>query len=448
MAAGVTHALSWKSYSKPAPVSSPRRGTTFPRRWSSSLRPRMCCASSQARLANWSLSSTRCWRTHFASATPSSAPCSATTTSVPYRPASVRRPPLPSPSGSAGRSCRKPGTPLDRVLPTKQVVHIRSTRPRSRTPCAFAQFGGRAIHLAVPMLKDDELIGAISSTARRSALHRQADRAGEELRQPGRDRDREHAPAQRAAPPPESLQQQTATAEVLKVISSSPGDSAGVRRHARECDRVCEASSATCGSARGNGFRPWRPWRAAGADQLAKRSLFQGDWKPSRPCGRTRSRPCCRSSDDSLPAGDHIGARCPTWRAPHIDRRADAQGERTDRRDRHLPPGGPTVHRQADRAGQNFAARPSSRSRTRGCSTSCASRCSSRPPPPTCSRSSAARPSICRRCSIRWSNRRRGFARPIGSHPSSGRRRSIRLSRATVSARVRRVHASHPIVAG
>ena len=38
--------------------------------------------------------------------------------------------------------------------------------------------------------------------------------------------------------------------------------------------------------------------------------------------------------------------------------------------------------------------RPSSPSRTRGCSTSCASRCSSRPPPPTCSRSSAARPSI------------------------------------------------------
>ena len=48
----------------------------------------------------------------------------------------------------------------------------------------------------------------------------------------------------------------------------------------------------------------------------------------------------------------------------------------------------------------SFAHRPSSRSRTLGCSTSCANRCSSRPPPPTCSRSSAARPSICRRCSI------------------------------------------------
>ena len=38
--------------------------------------------------------------------------------------------------------------------------------------------------------------------------------------------------------------------------------------------------------------------------------------------------------------------------------------------------------------------------------------CSSRPRPPTCSRSSAARRSTCKRCSIRWSNRRRGSAMP------------------------------------
>ena len=45
--------------------------------------------------------------------------------------------------------------------------------------------------------------------------------------------------------------------------------------------------------------------------------------------------------------------------------------------------------------------RPSSLSKTLVCSTSCGNRCSSRPPPPTCSRSSADRPSTCRRCSIR-----------------------------------------------
>ena len=53
--------------------------------------------------------------------------------------------------------------------------------------------------------------------------------------------------------------------------------------------------------------------------------------------------------------------------------------------------------------------------------------CSSRPPPPTCSRSSAARPSICRPCSIRWSSRPRGCARPIWSAIAQQRGRVYRL---------------------
>ena len=98
-------------------------------------------------------------------------------------------------------------------------------------------------------------------------------------------------------------------------------------------------------------------------------------------------------------------------RAQHAYR-SDAQGRGSDRRHRDLPPGGSAVHRQADRAGQRTSPpRPSSPSRIRGCSTSCANRCSSRPPPPTCSRLSAARPSILKRCSIRWSSRPPDFAR-------------------------------------
>ena len=62
---------------------------------------------------------------------------------------------------------------------------------------------------------------------------------------------------------------------------------------------------------------------------------------------------------------------------------------------------------------QNFAAQAVIAIEKRGCSTSCASRSSNRPPPPTCSRSSAARPSICRRYSIRSSSRRRDCAKRI-----------------------------------
>ena len=40
-------------------------------------------------------------------------------------------------------------------------------------------------------------------------------------------------------------------------------------------------------------------------------------------------------------------------------------------------------------------------------------RLSSRPPPPMCSRSSAARPSIFRPCWTRWSRSAAGYARPI-----------------------------------
>ena len=78
------------------------------------------------------------------------------------------------------------------------------------------------------------------------------------------------------------------------------------------------------------------------------------------------------------------------------------------------------VHRQADRAGHHLRRPGGDRDRERAAvrrgagahARTHANRCSSRPPPPTCSRSSAARPSICKPCSIRWSNRRPGCATP------------------------------------
>ena len=65
--------------------------------------------------------------------------------------------------------------------------------PGSPSSAVFGRF------FAVPMLKENELIGAIVIYRRRFVPSRQADRAGHELRRPGRHRDREHAAAQRAA---------------------------------------------------------------------------------------------------------------------------------------------------------------------------------------------------------------------------------------------------------
>ena len=128
----------------------------------------------------------------------------------------------------------------------------------------------------------------------------------------------------------------------------------------------------------------------------------------------------------------------------------NAEGERTDRCVSDVS-GKKSVPSPTSRSSWSRTSppKPSSPSRTRGCSTNCASRCSSRPPPPTCSRSSAARPSTCRPCSTRWSSRRHGFARPTsvtiyrardGAYVS---RCELRLLARIRAVRVR----SHPIAA-
>ena len=96
---------------------------------------------------------------------------------------------------------------LGRVARTKQVMHVpnllvdRPYRKRDPRLVAAVDSGGCRTLLSVPMLKDDELRRDYRHlSAGGPALHRQADRAGPELRRPGRHRHREHAAAQRAAP--------------------------------------------------------------------------------------------------------------------------------------------------------------------------------------------------------------------------------------------------------
>jgi putative methionine-R-sulfoxide reductase with GAF domain len=230
-----------------------------------------------------------------------------------------------------------------RAILDRAIVHVHDVLEDPQYPREFALAGGWGAVLAVPLLRDGKPVGAITvgkaepkpfSDRQVQLLNTFADQAliaieNVRLFESVEARTRDLS---------EALEQQTATSEVLKVISSSPGELEPVFNTMLEnAVRICAARFGSLIFFEGDAYRRAALYNAPAAfvEQQTKDPL----------CPLTASPTLTRVAKTKK-----FVQVTDIWRRAHRTVCAHASGWSGSRCFLNISPGGATVHRQADRA--------------------------------------------------------------------------------------------------
>jgi GAF domain-containing protein len=214
----------------------------------------------------------------------------------------------------------RPGVPLDRAVKTKDVVHIPDLRTdqsyigKDSRIISLVEVDGARTLLIVPLIKENEVLGAIAIY--REAVSRFSDKQIDLVKNFATQAVIAIENARLLNELRESLQQQTATADVLKIISTSPAKLEPVfQSMLAKAVQICEAKFGVLFRCyRGDEFQAtaWVGVTPEYQESLQKRRSFRPN--SDAPLGRLLStKDLVHTADESLnpasPAAKYGGAR-------------------------------------------------------------------------------------------------------------------------------------------